>query len=198
MKRVLLCMCGFLVAFTLSFNLGGVAQALPLPICKISDGTGSVECLDGIPETNDSVDLLNDNFYFGYNDWIYLSKQEVGGSPNLEEPIDIDLTLSPTTGTNTGTYSFNPTAWSIYDDIIIVLKDGGIPGPNNDAYRWFAYLLGEGVSSGEWTYPGGKNLSHLSVYGREASPVAEAATMLLLGIGLVGLAGFGRNKFLKK
>ena len=94
-------MCGFLVAFTLSLNLGGVAQALPLPICKISDVTGSVECLDGIPETNDSVDLLNDNFYFGYNDWIYLSKQEVGGSPNLEEPIDIDLTLSPTTGTNT-------------------------------------------------------------------------------------------------
>jgi len=43
----------------------------------------------------------------------------------------------------------------------------------------------------------GLGLSHISAYKSTGSPIPEPATMILLGIGLIGVAGLGRKRIIK-
>lgn len=183
----------------------GATPAFAVPVCSTSDVSGAIDCMDGVPDTsNDSEALLNDNSYFGFSDWEYLSKYDVDADMNDPEGEDIGLSVTPAGYWHTGAYSFNSNVWDRYEQILIVLKDGGVVvGSGSESYTnyWSAYLLGYGNSAGDWTYPEYleqiKDLSHLSVYGRGAAPVPEPATMLLMGSGLIGLAGIGRKKLKK-
>jgi hypothetical protein len=81
----------------------------------------------------------------------------------------------------------------------LLVKDG-----NHSPYWYLFDLTADGLDwdgmedlelSGFWTGRGA--ISHVALYG-EAVSVPEPATLLLLGVGLVGIAGVSRRKFVTK
>lgn len=203
MKKSVLLGLGALVVGIMSLTSVQLASAATL--CSTDDLTTSVACLDGIlNDNNDDASYLNAApGYFGSTDWVFLQKIEYiqgGGQDNTAGGFDVGLDLDPDNAASSGTWAFTNSPWGDYDNIVIVLKDGGIPpGPGDKTY-WFAYLLENGITNGDWSYPEGRELSHISVYGQGdgsgsggGDPIPEPGTMLLLGTGLLGLAGVGRR-----
>ena len=186
----------FLCTAALVFSVAGNVWATPcVGLGGIFDCT-SYSSLYSNCQNGDKIDKVSDfndynlgTGYFGFNNWKYLSKIDLGGS--IDDPAGIDLEVTPNFSAPTGKFEFKPNTWLLYDNIAIVLKGGSQIIPD---VKWSAYLLNTGVYEGCWVYDGSKDLSHLSVYG---TPVPEPATLLLLGSGLIGLAGIGRRKIRK-
>ena len=71
----------------------------------------------------------------------------------------------------------------------------------NDTEQWGVDLNWNGnpYSGGVAYYKGSGDLSDLRFHvGPQTAAVPEPSTMLLLGFGLIGLAGYGRKKLFKK
>ncbi len=83
--------------------------------------------------------------------------------------------------------------------VYLLAKDGAVPDNNSLTHAWYFYNLTAlgwtGIQnidiSGLWPDQG--SFSHLSLYGTPGTSVPEPFTIVLLGFGLVGLAGVGRK-----
>lgn len=169
----------------------------------VSSISGNVVTNDGCQWnpafTNDAGGEVNlDGGMFSATDWIFAGKDEFDGFEAGSVNIGFDITG----GQSSGNWSIDAGAWSLYEDIALVFKTG-------QGTYLTAYSLVTGASAGTWTtpftdppfdLPGGStshDVSHVSAYVRGTSVVPEPGTMLLLGSGLIGLAGLGRKKFRK-
>ncbi len=148
--------------------------------CDISNLTVSVAC-EGAYEGNDSNTIDAGTTVFGATGWSEILKAESEESGTWTEG---GLTVNGG-GTTSGTWSLTGFDYSLYDQVMFVLKGGT---------TFSAYLM-DGATSGDWDTSGLINksgntpaLSHFAIYTRGAGTPPEGVPEPGMAIGLSAVA----------
>lgn len=115
----------------------------------------------------------------GYNDWIYLQKENMPGG--LETNFDAGLDVTGNAQLKSGMWSVDANFLDDYDDFLIVLKGGN---------AFVAWLFDNSQADhGTWQITGNSSLSHLTIYarGERTTRIPEPSALSLIGIGLLAL-----------
>jgi hypothetical protein len=135
---------------------------------------------------------VNKDDAFGFDDWVFLGKDD-GPTGAVTGVLGLDLTGTPNV-LQSGTWQIVSNAFSLFEDIMLVFKGGG---GNIDPDVYVAYLLN--ATSGTYTSPfenanngNVADISHVTIYGRNPSPIPVPAAGMLLLTALGGLAAFRR------
>jgi hypothetical protein len=192
-------MCIIFTVFLLAGMISS-ANALPLgPGDAILD-ENDINPLDPSYSENPNADDIAS--YFGYSNGYSYYKSEVdGGAESGNFASSYTTTYDPPSDPEDATISWDGLPKphiSAADPLWLVVKDGAAHDP-----IWYVLDISvpgiwdgkeDIVLTGFW--PNGGAISHLEIVG--TTPVPEPATMLLVGVGLIGIAGLGRKKFVKK
>ena len=163
--------------------------------CLVGDMSAAAdECFGSVLPTpvNDSESLLNDNTFgtetglFGHTDWDFLARENTPGGLS---GTDIGLSVTPSGGAPSGSWSVNSGALDTFARVVLLLKSG-------NTFSSYLYEPGSNAGSfGTWTTSalGNTELSHFSIYTSGMNPVPVPAAVWLFGTALLGFIGISRR-----
>lgn len=201
---------GYLAAWALVFGLGASGNAsatvmsCPANIADNVDGGVDCEYSDSNPPNSSPASeetFVNSEMYFGMSNWLFAEREAEDGTVTAPA-IDIGFgaTFGPPDATS-GTWSLDQAAFTTWD-IMLVFKDGN----DTQLVGYLMDITGDvscagGVCTGDWLSPfenppfnvaNPREVSHISAFvkdpGRPPGNIPEPATLLLLGVGLLGMA----------
>ncbi|MBL4802029.1 MAG: hypothetical protein JKY45_09045 [Emcibacter sp.] len=187
-----------LVCFALmSVGILSALQSANAAICTsgiysgtTDDLTVSTACQIG-STNNDSQTQVNLDNMMGYGDWLFAEKwQNTDNNGPQPDEQNIDLEFFIDGDGISGDWSVVANIWSLYSDVMIILKGGASSVPP----FYTGYLVDVGTVSGTYSSPfanpqtgGAKDVSHWSLYVRGTpTDVSEPAPIALLGLALLG------------
>ncbi len=164
----------------------------------LRNDSGAAAACDAGSTNNDFVGggtlQVNKDSIHGFSDWIYAGKQN---TPGAYENGKVDVGFSVSGGLQSGTWDFVDNLFSLYKNVMIVLKGGS---GNNTQENYVGYLLNSSLEpDGRYATPffnannaNAKDISHITAYVRDALPpiseipVPAAAWLLIAGLGSLG------------
>lgn len=177
--------------------LSGAANAVP---CGYFGIEPSRQCQDGVTLV-DSVQVLNDNSYFGISNWQFLDRVSTAGDLSNR---DFWTVTGAVRGLPAGTFALADGMWSAWSKLAVALKGPGayaqnVTGPTPEV-TWALYMLVPGQNLYDWVYGATRSgvlrgVYQVTLYGVErAVTVFEPATIGLLLIGATGLVLVNRRR----